>query len=266
LTTQRAILSWYGEEKMETTNGSRGVFVLIEKEAPKTRARKNGQLIYRRSDDVFCIAQAEHWLLYLPKNIKWMIKSEWETYSQREGHDDSAQKFRPLLITNNQTHNPDHQYLVNHTKRQILNFGNHAIHPLPLLVASSLEDNYKSFYTGTNEDLVGTWRNDLISVETLESVKVFMTDFVHLTFEFLPTKSFASFVVQKAPRTLYESDDDDGEYKPNNKEQDDSSDNSEEYRPSGGPKIKRRQVIRSRKIVNAVNQTKKQETKFGPKS
>lgn len=244
---------------METTNGSCGVFVLIEKEAPKTRARKNDQLIYRKGDDTPCIAQAEHWLLYLPKNIKWMIKSEWETYSQREG-DDSTQKFRPLLTTNNQTHNPDHQYLVNHTKRQILNFGNHTIHPLPLLVASSLGNNYKSFYTGTNEDLVGTWRDDLISVETLESVKVFMTSFVHLTFEFLPAKSFASFVAQKAPRTLYESDDDDDyddEYKPKDEEQDDSFDDSEEYRSSGGPKIKRRQAVQSRKSVNAINQTKK---------
>lgn len=57
----------------------------------------------------------------------------------------------------------DHPFIVNHTKKEYVMKTNQ-LHPLPILTA---EGNGRGGgdYHGTDEDLVGTWARDVISVE-----------------------------------------------------------------------------------------------------
>jgi len=57
------------------------------------------------------------------------------------------------------------QYIINHTKKQYVNKdNNNKYHPLPLLVA---EGNGRGGgdYHGINQDIIGSWSRDVISVE-----------------------------------------------------------------------------------------------------
>jgi len=58
-----------------------------------------------------------------------------------------------------------YKYIINHTKKLFINKDNHTLgHPLPLLTA---EGNGRGGgdYRGINEELVGTWARDVISIE-----------------------------------------------------------------------------------------------------
>jgi hypothetical protein len=59
----------------------------------------------------------------------------------------------------------EYKYIVNHTKKQYINKSNYKIyHPLPLLTA---EGNGRGGgdYHGVNEDKIGLWSRDIISIE-----------------------------------------------------------------------------------------------------
>jgi len=71
---------------------------------------------------------------------------------------DFTTKYQALILEKN-------QYIINHTKKQYVDKEKHdKYHPLPLLVA---EGNGRGGgdYHGINQDIIGSWSRDVISVE-----------------------------------------------------------------------------------------------------
>jgi hypothetical protein len=71
---------------------------------------------------------------------------------------DFTTKYQALTLEKN-------QYIINHTKKQYVDKEKHdKYHPLPLLVA---EGNGRGGgdYHGINQDIIGSWSRDVISVE-----------------------------------------------------------------------------------------------------
>ena len=60
----------------------------------------------------------------------------------------------------------EYQYIINHTKKQLVNQENNksVYHPLPLLTAEGNGRGGGDYY-GSNEGLIGIWARDVISVE-----------------------------------------------------------------------------------------------------
>jgi hypothetical protein len=58
----------------------------------------------------------------------------------------------------------EYRYIINHTKKEYVNKENSRMHPLPLLTA---EGNGRGGgdYRGKNEEFIGKWSRDVISVE-----------------------------------------------------------------------------------------------------
>lgn len=58
----------------------------------------------------------------------------------------------------------EYKYIINHTKKEYVNKENSRMHPLPLLTA---EGNGRGGgdYRGKNEEFIGKWARDVISVE-----------------------------------------------------------------------------------------------------
>jgi hypothetical protein len=58
-----------------------------------------------------------------------------------------------------------YRFVVNHTKKQFVDKTRSEIHPLPLLTCEG-NGLGGGDYSGTNEELVGSWARDIISVES----------------------------------------------------------------------------------------------------
>ena len=72
--------------------------------------------------------------------------------------------YNPVLPTNYVEIINKYRYIVNHTKKQYVDKKNKYYHPFPLLTAEGNGAGGGDYY-GTNENLVGTWSRDVISVD-----------------------------------------------------------------------------------------------------
>lgn len=121
------------------------------------------------------VSVVEHWLIHHPQRVVWA-----GDYAQKEPNEDlnlyhKAEEPENLKLWDDEkkSHDPTHRFIVNHNKKLILKLKDRGtsnqIHPLPLLTAEGNGEGCGDYY-GKNEDQVGTWSRDLISVETDDSV------------------------------------------------------------------------------------------------
>ena len=101
-------------------------------------------------------------------------------YHITDGDDESDKVYRPKPMILE----PEYIYIVNHTKKQFIDKTKYLIiHPLPLITA---EGNGRGGgdYHGSNEELVGSWARDVISIEkeVPEGFSEFMEKFGQDTF------------------------------------------------------------------------------------
>jgi len=76
--------------------------------------------------------------------------------------DDESNKEYVLKFTKLED---EHKYIVNHTKKQFIDKSKYkSIHPLPFITAEGNGRGGGDYY-GTNEEFIGSWSRDIISME-----------------------------------------------------------------------------------------------------
>ena len=76
-------------------------------------------------------------------------------------HQVSSKEFKPSTIISN-----EYKYIINHTKKLYVNKDKYKLyHPLPLLVAEGNGRGGGDYVDKPDEDFVGMWARDVISIE-----------------------------------------------------------------------------------------------------
>ena len=76
-------------------------------------------------------------------------------------HEFSSKEFKPSTIISK-----EYKYIINHTKKLYVNKDNYKLyHPLPLLVAEGNGRSASDYVDKDDEDFVGMWARDVISIE-----------------------------------------------------------------------------------------------------
>ena len=107
-----------------------------------------------------------------PKYVIWAGDYADETIS-REGSEEKVNYFNfmeynsvPWLNQQLEVSLPKGHFLVNHTQQQYTVMTKYeCIHPLPLLTSDRCNGRGSGDYRGSDEDMCGAWRGDLVSME-----------------------------------------------------------------------------------------------------